>query len=139
MEREKIWDDVMPKREGNGVYADKLMENFPYLPVEEEDGLETPFFEKILYREFLRCIDGFHSPQTALSVGSLGEFHARHKLILMSHDQTSYRELGQLVARTSRESLLEDSKKYLLGFMKALKRQLQDGITLTYYSTFKGI
>ncbi len=39
MEREKIWDDVMPKREGNGVYADKLMENFPYLPVEEEGRL----------------------------------------------------------------------------------------------------
>ena len=39
MEREKIWDDVMPKREGNGVYADKLMENFPSSPVETEGRL----------------------------------------------------------------------------------------------------
>ena len=64
----------------------------------------------------------FSLTSDSLSVGSLGEFHARHKLILMSHDQTSHRELRQLVARTSKESLLEDSKKYLLRFMKALKK-----------------
>ena len=41
----------------------------------------------------------------------------------MSRDQASCRELGQLVAGTTRECLLEDSKKYLLGFMSALKKR----------------
>ena len=58
-----------------------------------------------------------------LGVGQLADFHARHKLILMSHDQASCRELGQLVAGTTRECLLEDSKKYLLRFMSALKKR----------------
>ena len=35
----KIWEDVMPKREEVGVYAAKLIKNFPDLPVEEEGRL----------------------------------------------------------------------------------------------------
>ena len=58
-----------------------------------------------------------------MSVGQLADFHARHKPILMSHDQTNCRELGQLTAGTTRESLFNDSKKYLLGFMSALKKR----------------
>ena len=122
MERVKIWDDVMPKREGIGVYADRLMMNFPYLPVEEEGRLG----DAILRENFIQRVFAMHRwlglTTGSLSVSSLGEFHARHKLILMSHDQTSYRELGQLVALTTKASLLEDSKKYLIGFMKALKK-----------------
>jgi len=123
MERVKIWDDVMPKREGVGVYADKLIKNFPYLPVEEEGRLG----DAILRENFIQRVFAMHRwfkfVSQGLGVGQLADFHARHKLILMSRDQASCRELGQLVAGTTRECLLEDSKKYLLGFMSALKKR----------------
>ena len=127
MERVKIWDDVMPKREGVGVYADKLIWNFPYLPVEEEGRLG----DAILRENFIQRVFAMHRwfkfVSKGLSISLLVDFHARHKLILMSHDQTSYRELGQLVAGTTKESLVEDTKKYLLGFMSALKKRASRG------------
>ena len=127
MERVKIWDNVMPKREGVGVYADKLIKNFPYLPVEEEGRLG----DAILRENFIQRVFAMHRwfklVSQGLSIGQLADFHARHKLILMSHDQTSYRQLGQLVAGTTRESLVEDSKKYLLRFMSSLKKRASRG------------
>ena len=127
MERVKIWDDVMPKREGVGVYAAKLIKNFPYLPVEEEGRLG----DAILRENFIQRVFAMHRwfkfVSKGLSISQLVDFHARHKLILMSHDQSSYRELGQLVAGTTKESLEEDTKKYLLRFMSALKKRASRG------------
>ena len=54
MERVKIWDDVMPIREGVGIYAGKMMENFPYLPVEEEGRLgDAVLRENFIQRVFI--------------------------------------------------------------------------------------
>ncbi len=121
MERVKIWDDTMPVREGVGIYAQRLMENFPYLPVEEEGRLgDAVLRENFIQRVFAMrrwhqlCDEG-------LTVGGLVDFHARHKLILMSHDQIAYRRLGPLVAETNKDNLVENAQRYLLEFMAALK------------------
>ena len=65
--------------------------------------------------------------QAALSVASLVDFHARHKLIIMSHDQSKYRELGQLVAATTKENLESNAEAYLLELMQALKQRANRG------------
>ncbi|NKB34233.1 MAG: DUF1722 domain-containing protein [Pseudomonadales bacterium] len=127
MERVKIWDNVMPIREGVGIYAKGLMKNLPYLPVEEEGRLGDP----ILRENFVQRVFAMHRWQLMkrkrLSVGSLVEFHARHKLIIMSHDQNSYRQLGQLVAATSKENLSANADAYLKDFMQALKLRATRG------------
>jgi len=121
MERVKIWDELMPIREGKGIYADQLMQNFPYLPVEEEGRLG----DAVLRENFIQRVFALHRWQRMLAAGltlaSLIEFHARHKLVIMSHDQNEYRSLGQLVAKTTRENLQENATAYLLQFMQALK------------------
>lgn len=121
MERVKIWDDVMPIREGVGIYAKTLMENFPYLPVEEEGRLGDAILrENFIQRVFV--MRRWHSMQAnSADLKSLINFHARHKLIIMSHDQNKYRELGRLVAATNKSNLRENSELYLLGLMEALK------------------
>ena len=121
MERVKVWGDNMPMRDGVGLFARRLMENFPYLPVEEEGRLgDSVLRENFVQRVFVmqRWLE---LNSAAMSVGKLVDFHARHKLIIMSHDQTCYRELGRLVANTNKENLSSNALEYLLGLMQALK------------------
>lgn len=127
MERVKIWDEVMPIREGVGIYAGRMMQNLPHLPVEEEGRLgDAVLRENFIQRVF--ALRRWHEMSAAgLSVSSLVEFHARHKLILMSHEQSSYRSLGQLVAKTTRDNLQENARQYLLQFMDALKMRATRG------------
>lgn len=121
MERVKIWDDVMPVREGVGVYAGQMMKNLPYLPVEEEGRLgDAVLRENFIQRVF--AMRRWHQlEQEGITVGSLVEFHARHKLILMSRDQEAYRELGRFVAATNKANLAENIPEYLNRFMALLK------------------
>ena len=54
MERVKIWEAKMPSRNGVGIYAARLMENLPFLPVEEESRLGDPIHrEKVVQRAFV--------------------------------------------------------------------------------------
>jgi uncharacterized protein YbgA (DUF1722 family) len=60
-------------------------------------------------------------------VAALVNFHARQKLILMSHCPQTYRELGPLVAGTTRATLAEVAPVYLRALMAALRRRATRG------------
>ncbi len=120
MERVKVWDDVMPSREGVGFFASQLMKNFPYLPIEEEGRLgDAVLRENFIQRVF--AMRRWHEMAESLTVPALIEFHARHKLILMSREQSAYRDLGRLVAATNKDNLAENSRQYLHDFMALMK------------------
>jgi len=54
MERVKLYEGEMPTRNGVGLYAKKLMDNFPNLPVEEEGRLEDAHLrENFIQRVFI--------------------------------------------------------------------------------------
>ena len=120
MERVKVYSSNQPHREGLGIYAQEMMKNNPLLPVEEEGrlgdpGLRENFIQRVyvLYRWkvlLAECI----SPQ------KLTHFHARHKLIIMSH--TDYRELGHLLAGLTKDNLLQVAEQYISQLMNTLKK-----------------
>ncbi len=121
MERVKVYDGARPRRDGVGIYAATLMKNFPDLPVEEEGRLGA----SVLRENFIQRVYVMHRwkglQSQGLTVGGLVNFHARHKLILMSHCQKSYRALGPLVASANRGNLAEISARYIHELMQALK------------------
>ena len=121
MERVKVWGKNMPVRDGAGIFARRMMERFPYLPVEEEGRLgDAVLRENFVQRVFV--MQRWHQlVDSGLSVGKLVDFHARHKLIIMSHDQNRYRELGRLVADIDKINLTAAADDYLLALMQALK------------------
>lgn len=123
MERVKVWDNTMPSRDGVGLFASRLMENFPYLPVEEEGRLgDAVLRENFIQRVF--ALRRWHEMVAqGLTVAGLMDFHARHKLILMSHHQDAYRQLGRLVADTDNDRLEVSANRYLHEFMAAMKRR----------------
>ena len=120
MERVKVYSRSLAQRKGSGIYADRLMRNNPLLPAEEEGrlgdpGLRENFIQRVyvLHRWRSMLADGLSSPK-------LIEFHARHKLIIMSRGD--YRELGHLLTNLKNENLAEIADKYILNLMKILKR-----------------
>ncbi|MGR8953041.1 MAG: YbgA family protein, partial [Gammaproteobacteria bacterium] len=119
MERVKIYGGSQPRREGVGIYAEAMMQANPLLPVEEEGrlgdpGLRENFIQRVyVYYRWKRLLTG------GISVQSLTRFHARHKLIIMSH--ADYRELGQMLAGLNRGNLAEVAEEYITRLMKLLK------------------
>jgi uncharacterized protein YbbK (DUF523 family) len=121
MQGVKICVDTMSIPEGVGVYAAKMMENFPWLPVEEEGRLGDAILRDNFIQRVIVMRRWHQLNERAFNVAGLLEFHVRHKPLVMSHDQSRYSELEQLVAATTEGSLQENSANYLVQLMQALK------------------
>lgn len=120
MERVKVYTDNQPRAQGVGIYAEEMMRLNPLLPVEEEGrlgdpGLRENFIQRVyvLYRWKTMLAEG-------LTASSLTNFHARHKLIIMSHED--YRDLGQLLAGLTKANLAQVAEQYILQLMATLKK-----------------
>jgi uncharacterized protein YbgA (DUF1722 family) len=120
MEKVKIYVNDIPNRKGVGIYAEEMMRNNPLLPVEEEGRLG----DAVLRENFIQRVYVLYRWKLMLEAGldaqSLTKFHARHKLIIMSHED--YREMGQLLAGVTKANAQEIADQYILLLMKKLKK-----------------
>lgn len=122
MERVKVYAEAggMPSKSGRGLFAAALMSQLPWLPVEEEGRLYDPrlrenFVERVFaYRRLKALFAG------RWTVGHLVAFHTAHKLVLLSHSPSAYRDLGRLVAAAKATPRAELRAHYERGFMEAL-------------------
>jgi len=120
MERVKVYDNNQVRREGVGVYAQEIMRLYPLLPIEEEgrlgdSGLRENFIQRVyVFYRWQQMLE------TGLSVDALTHFHARHKLIIMSH--ADYHPLGRLAASACAENLSAVAAQYILLLMTRLKK-----------------
>lgn len=119
--RVKVYNDSgFARKNGQGLFAAAIKENFPILPVEEEGrlhdaALRENFIEKIFcfrrWKDFLK-----NSPDHKRLI----DFHTRHKLQLMAHSQKHLSKMGKLVSagkNIPREELLYE---YEISLMEAL-------------------
>jgi len=113
----------MPQKVGVGIFDRAFMDRFPLLPVEDEGRLNDPeirgnFIERIFalrrYRAFLAS-DG--------SIGGLVQFHARHKLQLMAHNEKHMRQMGRLVADPGGLPPAQELAQYEALLLEALRVQ----------------
>lgn len=122
MERVKVYNKSMPIKNGVGIYAKQLLENFPNLPVEEEGRLEDPHLrENFIQRVFVYARWREMTAQ-GYTIAQLQKFHAQHKYIFMSHDQTLAKELGALLAQNVKGSIEEVAQAYVTAMMQLLKK-----------------
>ena len=124
LERVKVYPSGqgIPKNSGVGLFATELTRRFPLLPV-EDDGrlhdhkLRENFIERIFVHRRWR-----HLLETeGKSIAGLVRFHTRHKLLILSHSEKIYRQMGRLVAHP--QELIRDElfASYELLLMSALK------------------
>ncbi|WP_194755542.1 YbgA family protein [Aliidiomarina indica] len=102
MERVRVYDEDSNanKKEGVGIFAAELKRMFPALPMEEDGRLNDP----LLRENFVLRLYVYHDWQSLprpLTMKSIYDFHARHKLLLLAHDQPTYRRLGRELAETN--------------------------------------
>jgi len=121
MERVKIYSGGMPRRDGVGLYAKQLMQNFPSLPVEEEGRLEDAHLRENFIRRVYIYSRWKKMCGQAFTITQLQEFHAKHKYILMSHNQDKARALGASLADNKTTDLNSLADKYLENMMSTLK------------------
>jgi len=127
MERVKVYKPASPKQKipeknGTGIYAQQLINNFPDLPVEEEGRLN----DLIIRENFIQRVYVYHRwhqmLSTNFSLKDIQQFHAQHKYIFMSHSQSALKELGALLAK-NHPDITELAKNYLSQAMALLKNK----------------
>ena len=121
MERVRLYRGDLPKRDGVGLYTRTLMENFPTLPVEEEGRLGDPVLRESFVKRVLINRRWHDMLEVGLDWAALTDFHARHKLILYSHDQNLGRELGRELAAAHDQPIDDYAPRYLHKMMDILK------------------
>jgi len=116
----KVYNGGMPARSGRGIFASAVVRHFPLLPAEEEGWLNDAdrrenFIERVFcYRRWKDFLLDSPDPERLMT------FHARHKLLLLSHSTDMYREMESLVAHGNDVGWPELSQRYEALFMKAL-------------------
>lgn len=124
MERVKVYDEKgMPSDvKGVGIYAERLQEKMPDLPIEEEGRLHDP----LLKENFIKRVFVYHEWQTLVADGitadALIKFHARHKMILILHHYGESKDLGRIIAGVTDDTAPEIADEYIAGVMQTLKR-----------------
>ena len=123
MERVNLFNEKnMPQKKGVGVFAQRLMQRHPNLPVEEEGrlndlNLRENFIDRVFtYYRWQQLVNA------GISVSALMEFHKRHKFVLLAHDEACYRRLGPMIAKVDANSLGEVAGEYIAAFMQAMKK-----------------
>ncbi len=121
MSRVRVYRGEQPQRDGVGIYTRTLMQNFPALPVEEEGRLGDPVLrEGFIKRVFVHR--RWHDLlERGLDWARLTEFHARHKLILYSHNQDLGRQLGRELAAAHRQPVEDYAPHYLNQLMQIMR------------------
>lgn len=123
MERVKVYNAKgIPVKKGIGVFARGFMERFPQLPVEEEGRLH----DALLRENFIERIFVYKRWRDMVKEGSKAafvEFHAAHKYLIMSHNQTATSRLGRIVASLNASNLIEVQADYFDVLMEVLKRK----------------
>jgi uncharacterized protein YbgA (DUF1722 family)/uncharacterized protein YbbK (DUF523 family) len=103
-----------------GLFAEAVMGRFPFMPMEDEEGLQDPgirenFIERLLvycrWQEFLA---------QGGSIGQLVVFHSQHKYLLMAHSAKHLKALGNLVAEPRKYKQPELLDHYFTLLMESL-------------------
>lgn len=108
-------------KRGVGIFAGIFMAHFPLLPVEDEERLHDPalrenFIERVFVMKRWRDL-----VKGEKRIRDLVDFHARHKLLILSHSEKHYRMLGKLVANGATMPPEEAYSAYIALLAEALK------------------
>ncbi|WED42731.1 YbgA family protein [Legionella cardiaca] len=119
----KIYQSApLPPKIGQGIFANFLEKYYPFLPIEEEGRLRDfrlreNFIERVFcYRRFQELT------KNNLNKQSIVAFHTEHKLTLLAHNETIYRELGKKVADLKHIATEQFAHEYLALFMEGMKK-----------------
>ena len=84
-------------KKGSGIFGGALKEALPFIPCSSEGHLYNFALREHFYTAIF-TLARFRATHASLRIGNLVDFHARHKFILMSYNQTCMRQMGNVTA-----------------------------------------
>lgn len=129
MERIRVYSagGHVQRRDASGLFAERLIQAWPMLPVEEEGRLQDPILrENFIERVFL-FDEWCRMRELGLSAASLIKFHSEHKFQLLAHCQATYRRLGPMLADLRKRPLDQLADQYISEFMLGMRKRINRG------------
>ena len=111
----------MPQKKGQGIFARIFTEHFPLIPVEEEGRMHDPKLRETFIEQIFTLKHWREALAGSKNMGSLVDFHTRHKLLILSHSPNHYRMMGKLVAGGKALSIKDLFDQYETLLMEALR------------------
>ncbi len=105
-----------------GAFTERLQQLLPLLPLEEEGRLNDPRLRENFVTRVYVYARWRRLRATGISKAQLIQFHTRHKLLLLAHNEAAYRRMGRMIASppaTLTERYLDD---YIAECLCALQR-----------------
>ena len=107
-------------RQGRGLFAAAVAENFPLLPLEEEGRLHDAVLRENFIERVFSCRRWKDFLQDGPNYKKLILFHTRQKLLILAHSPRHYAVLGKLVAQGKDLPPAQLLARYEEGLMEAL-------------------
>ncbi len=123
MERVKVYKKNGSDNTGVGLYTNELMQQMPWLPIEEDGRLNDPVLKENFITRVFTLHDFYQNVGNDITRGNIVAFHSRYKLTLMAHHPSSYRELGRLVANIKEYEIEHFYDLYRKGLMQAMSHR----------------
>lgn len=122
MERVKVYQPLNAPsvKNGVGVFAKKLKEKMPNLPIEEEGRLNDAWLRENFLMQVYAYSDLKNLLKKEKKISNLVEFHTSYKYLIYSKSQNSYKLLGKIVANSEKKDIEELYKDYENEFLKAI-------------------
>ncbi|MDX4064921.1 DUF523 and DUF1722 domain-containing protein [Aliarcobacter skirrowii] len=122
MERVKVYQPLNAPsiKNGVGIFAKKLKEKMPNLPIEEEGRLNDAWLRENFLMQVYAYSDLKNFLKKEKKNSNLVEFHTSYKYLIYSKSQNSYKLLGKIVANSEKKDIEELYKDYENEFLKAI-------------------
>lgn len=126
----KVFQDLDSGRcvhhEGNGFFAEEILNSYPELPVIDQEQLKDP----VLRDCFLTHVFALASFRKALATGEIGalvEYQTRNKLLFMAYNKELLLSMGKLAGNSNNLPAEEIYEKYLLLLIQILSGPVKSG------------
>lgn len=132
MERVKVYQPLNAPsiKNGIGVFARKLKEKMPHLPMEEEGRLNDAWLKENFLMQVYSYNDLKNLLKNEKKLSNLVDFHTSYKYLIYSKSQNSYKVLGKIVANQEKKEIETIYKEYEDEFLKAIA--IKSTINKTY-------
>jgi uncharacterized protein YbgA (DUF1722 family)/uncharacterized protein YbbK (DUF523 family) len=96
---------------GAGIFAQIVLDTFPYLPIEDEGRL-TNFKIREHFLTAIFTINRFKEIKQDLDIKKLMLFQAEHKFLFLAYNQSQMRKLGKIAANLDKADMKDVFENY---------------------------
>lgn len=102
------------------MFAAQLLKMYPYLPIEEDGRLNDPWLKENFIMQVFAYGDLMNFIKNDPNHKKLVEFHTSYKYLIYAKSQSSYKELGNIVANHDKKDFNTLLDEYKNGFLKGI-------------------